>query len=95
MGRKSRGPRGEKIMASRRAETNLASGFDDPEDDVLRARFYANLARLLTAPPSAATLESVRSLDGDDTEMGRALGALAAVAARTPADEAAVFEMAA
>ena len=95
MGRKSRGPRGEKIMASRRAETNLASGFDVPDEDVLRARFYAILARLLTAPPSAETLESVRALEGDDTEMGRALGALAAVAARTPVEEAEVFEMAA
>ncbi len=95
MGRKSRGPRGEKIMASRRAETSLASDCDVAEEDVLRARFYAILARHLTAPPSAATVESVRSLDGDDTEMGRALGALASVAARTPAEEAAAFEMAA
>ena len=85
-------------MASRRAETNLASGFDVPDEDVLRARFshfYAILAHLLTAPPSAETLESVRALEGDDTEMGRALGALAAVAAKTPVEEAAAFEMAA
>ncbi len=92
MGRKSRGPRGEKIMAPRRAETNLASGFDVPEEvpeeDVLRARFYGMLAHLLTAPPSAETLESVRALEGDETEMGSALGALAAVAAKTSANEA-------
>ncbi len=95
MGRKSRGPRGKKIMASRGAETNPASGFDVPEKDVLRARFYAILARLLTAPPSAETLESVRALEGDETEMGSALGALAAVAAKTSANEAEAFEMAA
>ena len=58
MGRKSRGTRGKKIMASQRSEANLASGFDVPEEDVLRARFYAILvyailAHLLTAPPSA------------------------------------------
>ncbi len=82
-------------MASRGAETNLASGFDVPEEDVLRARFYAILAHLLTRPPSAETLESVRTLEGDETEMARALGALAAVAARTPVEEAAAFEMAA
>ncbi len=82
-------------MTSRMAEANLAGGFDVPEEDVLRARFYAILARLLTAPPSAETLESVRSLEGDDTEMGRALGALAAVAAKTSVEEAEAFAMAA
>ena len=98
MGRKSRGTRGEEIeeiMASRGAETNLASGFDVPDEDVLRARFYAILAHLLTRPPSAETLESVRTLEGDETEMGSALGALAAVAAKTPVEEAAAFEIAA
>ncbi len=88
MGRKSRGTRGKKIMASRGAETNLASGFDVPEEDVLRARFYAILSHLLTRPPSAETLRSVRTLEGDETEMGRALGALAAVAAKTSAEAA-------
>ncbi len=72
MGRKSRGTRGKKIMASQRSEANLASGFGVPDEDVLRARFYAILAHLVTAPPSAATLESVRALEGDGTEMGRA-----------------------
>ncbi len=88
MGRKSRSPRGEEIMASRGAETNLASGFDVPDEDVLRARFYAILAHLLTRPPSAETLESVRTLEGDETEMGSALGALAAVAAKTSVEAA-------
>ena len=72
MGRKSRGPRGEKLMASRGAETNLASGFDVPEEDVTRARIYAILSHLLTRPPAAETLESVGALEGDETEMGRA-----------------------
>ena len=95
MGRKSRGTRGTKTMASQRSEANLASGFDVPEEDVLRARFYAILAHLLTRPPSAEALQSVRALEGDETEMGRALGALAAVAARTPVEEAKAFAMAA
>ena len=95
MGRKSRGTRGKKTMASQRAKTNLASGFDVPEEDVLRARFYAILAHLLTRPPPAETLESVRVLEGDETEMARALGSLAAVAARTPVEEAAAFAVAA
>lgn len=88
MGRKSRGTRGKKIMTSQRSEANLASGFDVPEEDVLRARLYAILAHLLMAPPAAATLESVRALEGDGTEMGRALGALAAVAAKTSVEAA-------
>jgi TorA maturation chaperone TorD len=75
-------------MASQRSETNLASGIDVPDEDVLRAHFYAILAHLLTAPPSAETLESVRTLEGDETEMGRALGALAAVAAKTSVEAA-------
>ncbi len=94
MGRKSRGTRGKKIMASQGSETNLASGFDVPEEDVLRARFYAILAHLLTRPPSAEALQSVRALEGDETERGRALGTLAAVAAKTSV-EAAAFEIAA
>ncbi len=98
MGRKSRGTRGKKIMAPQRSEANLAGGFDVPEEDlsedgVLRARFYAILAHLLTRPPSAEILESVRALEGDETEMARALGALAAVAARTPVEEAETFAM--
>ncbi len=94
MGRKSRGSRGKKTMASQRSGANLASGFDVPEEDVLRARIYAILAHLLTRPPAAQTLESVRALEGDETEMGGALGALAAVAAKTSV-EAAAFEIAA
>ncbi len=88
MGRKSRGTRGKKIMTAQRAETNRARGSDVPEEDVLRARFYAILAHLLTARPSAETLRSVRALEGDGTEMGRALGALAAVAAKTSVEAA-------
>ncbi len=85
----------KKIMTSRMAEANLAGGYDVPEEDVLRARFYAILAGLLTALPAAETLESVRSLEGDDTEMRRAPGALASVAAKTSVEEAEAFEMAA
>ncbi len=77
-------------MASQRAKANLASGFDVPAKDVLGARFYAMPAHLLTAPPSAEALESVRSLEWNDTEM---LGALAAVAAKTPVEEAEAFAM--
>jgi TorA maturation chaperone TorD len=54
-----------------------------PEEDVLRARFYALLARLLAAPPDADLLETLRRLDADGSEIGRAFGRLAEAAAQT------------
>jgi TorA maturation chaperone TorD len=48
-----------------------------------RARFYGLLARLLAKPMSAATLDLVRALDGDESELGQALTALARVAGKT------------
>lgn len=51
------------------------------DEDVLRARFYALLAALLVAPPSQGILGRLTALpDEDDTELGRALGALARAA---------------
>jgi len=51
------------------------------EEDVLRARFYGLLSHLLAGPPGPDILENLRLLEGDDTEMGRALSDLAAAAA--------------
>jgi len=53
------------------------------EEDLLRARFYGLLATLLAAPPDLDLLDGLRSLDSDGTQMGRALGDLAAAAAAT------------
>lgn len=53
---------------------------DIAEEDLLRANIYSLLARLLARPPGAATLTMVAELEGDQTEMGRALSALAATA---------------
>ncbi len=64
-------------------EANLAHGCEIPEEDVLRARFYALLARLLGAPITEEDLETVRALEGDGTELGTALGSLATIAAKT------------
>ena len=64
-------------------EANLAPGCDIPEEDVLRARFYALLARLLAAPITEEDLQTVRALEGDGTELGAALGALATISAKT------------
>lgn len=53
---------------------------DIAEEDLLRANIYSLLARLLVRPPGAATLTMVAELEGDQTEMGRALSTLAATA---------------
>lgn len=58
------------------------------EEDALRARFYALLARLLAQPPGAGDLESLARMEGDRSEMGQALAALARVAARVSPAEA-------
>ena len=64
-------------------EANLAHGCGVPEEDILRARIYALLARLLAAPITEEDQETIRALEGDGTEMGAALGSLATIAAKT------------
>lgn len=58
------------------------------EEDLLRARFYGLLANLLVGPPDAATLGDLATLGGDDSPLGRALGALGTVAGATSVDVA-------
>jgi TorA maturation chaperone TorD len=53
------------------------------DEDMLRAQCYALLARFLASPPTAETLALARALRGDGSELGRALDALAVVAAKT------------
>ncbi len=61
------------------------------EEDRLRAHWYGLLGRLLSAPPDQAMLDLARGMAGDETELGRAIEALAA-AARGTAPDAAVEE---
>jgi TorA maturation chaperone TorD len=72
------------VLPSRAVEADAGVA----EEDTLRARFYALLARLLAEPPSDATMASLRALEGDDTEIGRSLTALRAVAAKTSVEQA-------
>jgi len=51
------------------------------EEDVLRAELYGLLAVLLARPPSAELLKTCAGLSGDDQPLGRAISALARVAA--------------
>ncbi len=56
------------------------SATEVPAEDRLRADFYNFLGLLLSAPPDQPVLNQVAALDGDDSELGRAIGALARVA---------------
>ena len=63
----------------------VAPGLDIAPEDTLRAQWYRLLARFLSAAPSAPDLQAAAVLSGDDSELGRAIGALAHVCARSQA----------
>lgn len=63
------------------AEARLIAEIADEER--LRAHVYQLLARFLASPPDAELLELAASFEGDGTELGQALGRLAALAAQT------------
>jgi TorA maturation chaperone TorD len=70
-------------MTATRATEDLAALGDE---DALRGCVYRLLARFLAAPPDAQALAIARGLAGDESELGRALTALArAAGAATPA----------
>lgn len=57
------------------------------EEDLLRARFYTLLSNLLLAPPPGPVLADLSGLTGDDeTDLGRALNALAEAARESDAE---------
>ena len=66
----------------------VANKHESDEVEFLRARFYGLLSYLLAAPPSRETLGFLRALEGDDTEIGKALGTLAEVASETSLEAA-------
>ena len=51
-----------------------------PDEELFRGRIYALLARLLATPPDMPLLASLAGLSSDNTELGRAFGALAEAA---------------
>lgn len=73
-----------------RSERSTDSGPQVAEEDLLRANFYALLARMLARPMDDETLAFARSLDGGggDSELGRALASFGALAVRTSRDAA-------
>jgi TorA maturation chaperone TorD len=59
------------------------------EEDVLRANVYRLLAHALRAGPTGEDLAVFAGMTGDDTAIGKAVGALARVAAATTSQDAA------
>jgi len=53
------------------------------EEDILRAGLYDLLAALLAKPPSRELIDRVAGLEGDGTELGRGIRALARIAKAT------------
>jgi TorA maturation chaperone TorD len=53
---------------------------DIPEEELFRAQIYGLLARFLRAPPDRTLLDAAAFLSGDDSDLGRAITALAATA---------------
>ncbi len=68
-----------------------ATQIEVAEEDALRAGLYDLLAALLARPPKRDLIDSVAALEGDDSELGRAIQALARVA-RATTEEAAESE---
>ena len=56
---------------------------DVAEEDLLRADLYRMLANILSSPPTAETLETLKELSGDDSDLGDGINALATLAAKT------------
>ncbi len=52
-------------------------------EDLMRANLYGLLGRVLFEPPTSNLLKDLQSLEGDDTEMGTAFGALSRLAGAT------------
>jgi len=65
---------------------STTAGFEIAEEDQLRAQWYSLLARLLSSAPDQAVLNALSGLHGDDSELGRAIGTLAAAARGTNPD---------
>lgn len=59
------------------------AGYAPPDEDALRAQVYGLMSRLLASPPDDALLRLLQDLEGDESEIGLAYRALAAVARET------------
>ncbi len=81
----------DSIPAGRAEEAGLVAqtlGEDADIDDEERARgkLYALLGYLLAAPPATDDLARLQAIEGDESDLGRALSALAAAAGNSDAE---------
>jgi len=60
--------------------TNTAETIEIPEEDLLRADLYDYLGALLSRPPEGPLLGKTAALEGDDSDLGQAISALARLA---------------
>lgn len=67
-------------------ETELVQQQCVPQEDMLRARVYALLSSLLAATPGAEALQTLSTLEGDKTDAGQAVVALAETAGKTASE---------
>ena len=65
-----------------------ATSIEVSEEDRLRADLYDFLGLLLSGPASSELIAKTKSLAGDDSDLGAAVGALARVVQGTGADGA-------
>ena len=68
--------------------TETVTKLDIAEEDQFRAQWYALLARFLSAAPDATMLEVARALEGDESDLGQGVKALAAAAKGTTVESA-------
>jgi TorA maturation chaperone TorD len=62
---------------------------DIAPEDLVRAQLYSLLARFLAVPPTSADLAGAATLEGNPTQLGKAISTLARVSAHTTPAEAA------
>ena len=67
---------------------SMAAQVEISEEDQLRAGWYALLAQLLSREPGDPLLKMLRGLEGDDSELGKGIRALAAAARGTTVEAA-------
>jgi TorA maturation chaperone TorD len=70
------------------SEAPAAPGPEVAPEDLLRAQWYRLFARFLSAPPGPGDLLAAAALEGDTTELGRAVTRFAAACAAATSEDA-------
>src|SRR5690606_30907553 len=73
-------------MSDAMAVAGVVKHVELAEEDALRAHMYRLLARFLARPPGEREVAVAAEMNGDDSDLGVAIGAFAHIAGRTPAE---------